>query len=444
MTSPETEFVSILDAPENSATSPPRISSRSLPETLPILGLSDIVIFPGGHRAAARRDRPEPEAHGRRGGRRPSDWRGAATQTRSGRAAAGGFARRRLRVAAGQNGEISRRHRAHAGRGTVAHSHQGILARRRRICAPPTNCCATRRRIRSKLQAMLRNAHKQFEEIAKLSAALSDQVKIAALNTDASRPFRRPHRRQPEPRASNDRQKLLETISVRERLQKLLPMLNREHEVLTLSSKIQSDVASSIAKTQRDFFLREQMRAIQRELGEADPSASEIKSLARKNRADADARRGAQGRDAGTGTAPADAARRRRIRRRAQLPRLDFEPAVGKGDRGQAGFEGGRADSERTAFRPGQKSRTGCWNLSPSSSAGNRSKARFFVWSARPASAKPRSARAWPTRWAASSRASRSAACGTRPRFAAIGAPTSAPCPDASSRPCAASKAATR
>lgn len=46
MTSPETEFVSILDAPENSAASPPRISSRSLPETLPILGLSDIVIFP--------------------------------------------------------------------------------------------------------------------------------------------------------------------------------------------------------------------------------------------------------------------------------------------------------------------------------------------------------------------------------------------------------------
>ena len=48
-------------------------------------------------------------------------------------------------------------------------------------------------------------------------------------------------------------------------------MLNREHEVLTLSSKIQTDVASSISKTQRDFFLREQMRAIQRELGEAEP-----------------------------------------------------------------------------------------------------------------------------------------------------------------------------
>ena len=62
MTSPETEFVSILDAPESSASSPPRISSRSLPETLPILGLSDIVIFPGGHRALARGNRAEPAA----------------------------------------------------------------------------------------------------------------------------------------------------------------------------------------------------------------------------------------------------------------------------------------------------------------------------------------------------------------------------------------------
>src|SRR6185503_5149803 len=66
---------------------------------------------------------------------------------------------------------------------------------------------------------------------------------------------------------------------VKERLSKLLPMLNREHEVLTISSKIQSDVASSIAKTQRDFFLREQMRAIQRELGESEPNANEIKIL---------------------------------------------------------------------------------------------------------------------------------------------------------------------
>ncbi len=79
-----------------------------------------------------------------------------------------------------------------------------------------------------------------------------------------------------------DKQKLLETISVRERLQKLLPLLNREQEVLNLSSKIQNDVASNIAKTQRDFFLREQMRVIQRELGDTDPNAGEIRNLREK------------------------------------------------------------------------------------------------------------------------------------------------------------------
>jgi ATP-dependent Lon protease len=131
------------------------------------------------------------------------------------------------------------------------------------------------------LQAMLRNAHKQFEEIAKLSTALSDQVKIAALNTEHPGHFA-------DLIAANlnlsleERQKLLETISVRERLAKLLPLLNREQEVLTLSSKIQSDVASNIAKNQRDFFLREQMRVIQRELGDGDPNAGEAKSLREK------------------------------------------------------------------------------------------------------------------------------------------------------------------
>src|SRR5258705_3289781 len=59
-------------------------------------------------------------------------------------------------------------------------------------------------------------------------------------------------------------------------------MLTREHEVLTLRSKIQTEVATSISKTQRDFFLREQMRAIQRELGEADPNAGEIRALREK------------------------------------------------------------------------------------------------------------------------------------------------------------------
>src|SRR6185503_19110191 len=76
-----------------------------------------------------------------------------------------------------------------------------------------------------------------------------------------------------------ERQALLELPDVKQRLHRLRPLMEREMEVLALSSKIQNEVTSSMAKSQRDFFLREQMRAIQRELGEGDPTTMEVTSL---------------------------------------------------------------------------------------------------------------------------------------------------------------------
>jgi ATP-dependent Lon protease len=128
------------------------------------------------------------------------------------------------------------------------------------------------------LQALTRNVHLQFQEIVKLSPGMADQVKIASLNTDDPGNLS-------DLIAANlnltlaERQQILQTSSIKDRLALLVPMLNREHEVLTLSSKIQTDVASSMSKSQRDFFLREQLRAIQRELGEGDINSSDIKSL---------------------------------------------------------------------------------------------------------------------------------------------------------------------
>ena len=181
---------------------------------------------------------------------------------------------------------------------------------------------------------MMRNAQSQFQEIIKLSPALSEQIKIAALNTEDPGHFA-------DLIAVNlnlsleERQKLLETNSVKERLTRLLPMLNREHEVLTLSSKIQSEVATSISKTQRDFFLREQMRAIQRELGESDPNAGEIRMLREKIEQTPLPAEAETGRDAGTGTAAADAPGGGGIRGEPALPGLDPQPAVDEGDGGQ-------------------------------------------------------------------------------------------------------------
>jgi ATP-dependent Lon protease len=279
MTSPETEFISILGA-AGSPEAPPHVSSHSLPEVLPILGLSDIVIFPGMVAPLLVE---------------------TAQSTKLIDDVVGGD--RLLGVVLQRNAE--------AENPSPQEMHQvGCAARvlkmlkfpdstvrvlveglwRIQVKEYPTTepyLIAKFELVRDlkedsvELTAMMRNAQSQFQEIIKLSPALSEQIKIAALNTEDPGHFA-------DLVAVNlnlsleERQKLLETNSVKERLTRLLPMLNREHEVLTLSSKIQSDVATSISKTQRDFFLREQMRAIQRELGETDPNASEIRVLREK------------------------------------------------------------------------------------------------------------------------------------------------------------------
>jgi ATP-dependent Lon protease len=276
MTSPDTEFISILGA-AGSPEAPPRVSSSSLPEALPILGLSDIVIFPGMVAPLLVE---------------------TAQSTRLIDDVVAGD--RLLGVALQRNAEAENPlpHEMH---------EVGCAARVLKMLKFPDNTvrvlveglwrikvktytstdpylCANFELIKDvtedsvELTAMMRNAQSQFQEIIRLSPALSEQIKIAALNTEDPGHFA-------DLIAVNlnlaleERQRLLETASVRERLTRLLPMLNREHEVLTLSSKIQTEVATSISKTQRDFFLREQMRAIQRELGESDPNASEVRSL---------------------------------------------------------------------------------------------------------------------------------------------------------------------
>ncbi len=279
MTSPETEFVSILGTSEKSD-SPPKISARSLPDILPILGLSDIVIFPGAVVPLLVETGPSLKL---------------VDDIVAGDRMLGAVLQHRSDVVEPLPGDlhevgcVSRLSKmVKFPDGTVRVLVEGLWRIRLKKFEPPApylrasyDVLRDETEDSIELQAILRNAHKQFEEIAKMSQALTDQVKIAALNTDHPGHFA-------DLIAANlnlsleDRQKLLEIVSVRERLQKLLPMLNREQEVLTLSSKIQNDVASSIAKTQRDFFLREQMRAIQRELGDTDPGANETKVLREK------------------------------------------------------------------------------------------------------------------------------------------------------------------
>jgi len=79
-----------------------------------------------------------------------------------------------------------------------------------------------------------------------------------------------------------EKQDLLATLEVRQRLEKLSMILNREIELLELGQKIQSQVQSELSKNQKDFYLRQQMRAIQKELGEGDGRTAELEELRKK------------------------------------------------------------------------------------------------------------------------------------------------------------------
>ena len=128
------------------------------------------------------------------------------------------------------------------------------------------------------LKAVARKAQNQFKEIMNLSPAISEQVKVSVLNAENSAALS-------DLIAANlnlnleERQELLQMAGVKARLSRLLPLLGREVEVLNIGSKIQNDVASAMSKSQREFFLREQMRAIQRELGEGEAGPGEADNL---------------------------------------------------------------------------------------------------------------------------------------------------------------------
>lgn len=76
-----------------------------------------------------------------------------------------------------------------------------------------------------------------------------------------------------------DKQDILETVDVRARLERLLDILNNEREVLELERKINQRVKKQMEKTQREYYLREQMKAIQKELGEKEGRAGEVEEL---------------------------------------------------------------------------------------------------------------------------------------------------------------------
>jgi ATP-dependent Lon protease len=134
----------------------------------------------------------------------------------------------------------------------------------------------------NELEALERNARDLFRDVVARSPQLSDDLQTAALNID-------------DPVRLADfiaanlpslptllRQELLETPDVRRRFETLIRELSKELEVLELRNKIQEQVQEQVSQSQREYLLREQMKAIQKELGEGDDGQADLEDLRKK------------------------------------------------------------------------------------------------------------------------------------------------------------------
>jgi len=128
------------------------------------------------------------------------------------------------------------------------------------------------------LEALTRNVQTTFSEIIEQIPYLPEELQLAVTNIDD--PSALSHVIAGALRIStSEKQELLEEVSVDRRLRRLSEILARELEVIQLGSKIQSQVESEIDKGQREYYLREQLKAIQQELGEGDSQQAEINEL---------------------------------------------------------------------------------------------------------------------------------------------------------------------
>jgi ATP-dependent Lon protease len=134
----------------------------------------------------------------------------------------------------------------------------------------------------SELEALHRNAQDLFRDVVGHSPQLSDDLQAVAANIDDAGRLADFIAGTLPSLSTLVRQELLETASVRKRLESLIRELSKELEVLELRSKIHEQVQEQVSQNQREYLLREQMKAIQKELGEHDDSQAEIDELRKK------------------------------------------------------------------------------------------------------------------------------------------------------------------
>jgi ATP-dependent Lon protease len=129
------------------------------------------------------------------------------------------------------------------------------------------------------VEALTRNVQGLFAKIIGLSPYLPAELQLAATNVDDPSALAHLVASTLRTIPTDERQQLLEEPDVEKRLRQVSAILSREADVLELGSKIQSQVQSEMEKGQREYFLRQQLKAIQAELGEGDPEQAEVNEL---------------------------------------------------------------------------------------------------------------------------------------------------------------------
>src|ERR1700724_1700081 len=134
----------------------------------------------------------------------------------------------------------------------------------------------------SEIEALQRNVLTLFQQIVAGSPTLSDELSTVAMNIDEPGRLVDFIASSLPSLSTADKQDTLETTDVRVRLEKINQHLAKELEVQQLRNKIQSEVQDRVQQTQREYYLREQMKAIQKELGEQDEGARDTEDLRQK------------------------------------------------------------------------------------------------------------------------------------------------------------------
>src|SRR5712675_2253067 len=136
--------------------------------------------------------------------------------------------------------------------------------------------------VSSEIEALQRNVLTLFQQIVAGSPTLSDELSTVAMNIDEPGRLVDFIASSLPSLSTPDKQDTLETTDVRARLEKVNQHLAKKLEVQQLRNKIQSEVQDRVQQTQREYYLREQMKAIQKELGEQDEGARDVDDLKKK------------------------------------------------------------------------------------------------------------------------------------------------------------------